>query len=132
MKPLTVLVAEDEESIRVLIEHWLLTAKHVVVGAGSATEAIAALKQRSFDLVITDVLMPDGDGLDLITALKQAQPSARILAMSGGGRYVEGNDCLKMARGLGAHAAVMKPFNWARLEAGMAEALAPAPTPSLI
>jgi len=132
MKPLTVLVADDEESIRALIENWLIRSQHAVVSTGSATEAIAALKQRSFDLVITDVLMPDGDGLDLITALKLAQPAARILAMSGGGRYVEGNDCLKMARGLGAHAVVMKPFNWDRLEAGMAEALAPAPAPGAL
>ncbi len=129
MKPLTVLVADDEESIRVLIETWLVRAKHTVVTTGSATEAIAALKQRKFDLVITDVLMPDGDGLDLITALKLAQPAARILAMSGGGRYVEGNDCLKMARGLGAHAVVMKPFSWEQLETSMAETLAPATAP---
>lgn len=130
MKPLTVLVADDEESIRVLIENWLVRSKHAVVTTGSATEAIAALKQRKFDLVITDVLMPDGDGLDLITALKLAQPAARILAMSGGGRYVEGNDCLKMARGLGAHAVVMKPFSWEQLKASMAEALAAAPVPA--
>lgn len=130
MKPLTVLVADDEESIRTLIEKWLIRSGHMAVSTGSATEAIAALKRRSFDLVITDVLMPDGDGLDLITALKLAQPAARILAMSGGGRYVEGNDCLKMARGLGAHAVVMKPFSWELLEASMAEALTPAPAPS--
>lgn len=130
MKSLTVLIADDEESIRALIEHWLRAAKHVVVTAGSATEAIAALQQRSFDLVITDVLMPDGDGLDLITALKQAQPAARVLAMSGGGRYMEGDDCLRMARGLGARAIVMKPFNWEQLSASIAEALAPVPAPS--
>lgn len=126
MKSLTVLVADDEESIRILIEKWLIRSKHTAVSTGSAMEAMAALKRRSFDLVITDVLMPDGDGLDLISVLKQAQPAARILAMSGGGRYVEGNDCLKMARGLGAHAVVMKPFSWEQLEAGMAEALATA------
>ena len=60
---------DDEESIRALIENWLIRSQHAVVSTGSATEAIAALKQRSFDLVITDVLMPDGDGLDLICLL---------------------------------------------------------------
>ncbi len=127
MKPLTILVADDEESIRLLIEHWLRGAQHTVVSVGSATGAIAELKRRSFDIVITDILMPDGDGLDLIAALKREQPATRILAISGGGRYVEGDNCLKMARGFGAHAVVMKPFDVAQLKAGIALALAPVP-----
>lgn len=131
MKSLTVLVVDDEENIRALIEHWLRTAMHSVVSVANATEAIIALKQRRFDLVITDVLMPDGDGLDLIGALRQEHPTARIIAISGGGRYVEGDDCLKMARGLGAHAAVMKPFKWEQLEASMAEAFAPVSAPGV-
>lgn len=131
MKSLTVLVVDDEENIRALIEHWLRTAMHSVVSVANATEAIIALKQRRFDLVITDVLMPDGDGLDLIGALRREQPTARILAISGGGRYVEGDDCLKMARGLGAHAGVMKPFKWEQLEASMAEAFAPVAAPGV-
>ncbi len=129
MKPLSILVADDEESIRELIEHWLRAAKHTARCVSNATEALDLLRMRTFDLVITDVLMPDGDGLDLITALRKAQPAARILAISGGGRYMEGNDCLKMARGLGAHAVVMKPFNWEQLEAGIAQAIAPLPAP---
>jgi YesN/AraC family two-component response regulator len=85
------------------------------------------MKERQFDLVITDVLMPDGDGIDLITELKKVQPSARILAMSGGGRYLEGSDYLKLATGLGAHAAIMKPFTWQQLRAAIEEAIAPQP-----
>jgi DNA-binding NtrC family response regulator len=127
LKPLTILVADDEESIRNLVARWLTEGAHRVMMVGSATEAFAAMKKQQFDLVITDVLMPDGDGLDLIAAMKRSQPGARILAISGGGRYVERTDCLKMARGLGAHVVVMKPFTWAQLEAGMVEALAEPP-----
>lgn len=123
MKPLSVLVADDEENIRHLLEGWLVAAGHAAAAVGNATEAFAAMKQRKFDLVITDILMPDGDGLALITELKRAQPATRILAMSGGGRYVEGDDCLRMARGLGAHAVVMKPFTWEQLQAGIDQAL---------
>jgi YesN/AraC family two-component response regulator len=60
--------------------------------------------------------MPEGDGLDLITELKKVQPKARILAISGGGRYLEGSDYLKLAKGLGAHSALMKPFTWQQLQ----------------
>lgn len=124
MKSLSILVADDQENIRTLLEQRLRAAGHTVQVAGSAKEGCAALKQRTFDLVITDVLMPDGDGLDLIAELKKAQPSARVLAISGGGRYVEGDDCLKMARGFGAHAIVMKPFTWEQLAAGIEQAFA--------
>ena len=75
-----------------------------------------AMAQQAFELVITDVLMPDGDGLDLITELRKKQPKARIIAMSGGGRYLEGSDYLKLAKGLGAHTAMMKPFTFEQLQ----------------
>jgi DNA-binding NtrC family response regulator len=127
MKSLSILVADDEESIRVLLQEWLADASHTVIACGNATEGIVAVKKHRFDLVITDVLMPDGDGLALITELKKVQPAVRIVAMSGGGRYLEGDDCLKMARGMGAHSILMKPFGHKELLAGIKQALAPQP-----
>ena len=66
---------------------------------------------------------PGGDGFELIAAFRKAQPTARIVAISGGGKYLQGTDCLKIARGLGANAAVMKPFKWDELQAGIDLAL---------
>jgi DNA-binding NtrC family response regulator len=123
MKSLNILVADDEDSIRSLLEHFLSSAGHTVVVAANAREACAAMAKQTFNLVITDVLMPDGDGLDLITELRKNQPAARILAMSGGGRYLEGSDYLKLAKGLGAHSAMMKPFTWQQLKQGIERAL---------
>ena len=123
MNALTILVADDDENIRALLEHLLVTAGHAVTAVGNAGEACVVMAKQSFDLVITDVLMPDGDGIDLITQLKRVQPRARILAMSGGGRYLEGGDYLKLAKGIGAHAAVMKPFDSQQFQAAMALAL---------
>lgn len=116
MNSLSILVADDEDSIRSLLEHFLKGAGHSVIAVSNAREACEAMTKQTFDLVITDVLMPDGDGLDLITELKKTQPRARILAMSGGGRYLEGSDYLKLAKGLGAHSAMMKPFTWQQLQ----------------
>jgi DNA-binding NtrC family response regulator len=116
MNSLSILVADDEDSIRSLLEHFLNNAGHRVVIVGNAREACEAMAKQMFDLVITDVLMPEGDGLDLITELKKVQPKARILAISGGGRYLEGSDYLKLAKGLGAHSALMKPFTWQQLQ----------------
>ncbi len=127
MKPLSILVADDEDSIRSLIQHFLGSAGHAVTVVGNAREACEVMARKHFDLVITDVLMPDGDGIDLITELKKVQPGARVVAMSGGGRYLEGSDYLKLARGIGAHSALMKPFTWAQLQAAMDQALASQP-----
>src|SRR5476649_1591845 len=110
MKPLSVLIADDEEDIRLLLEQWLKPLGHAVACVANATEAIKLLHRVHFDLVVTDILMPDGDGLKLIDEFKKAQPAARILAISGGGRYMDSNDCLKVARGLGADLAIIKPF----------------------
>jgi YesN/AraC family two-component response regulator len=73
--------------------------------------------------------MPEGDGIQLIKEMKEAQPTTRILAISGGGRYIEGDNCLRIARGLGAHAAVMKPFTRDQIFVGINDALAPEPAP---
>lgn len=127
MNPLSILVVDDEQKICALIQQWLIVAGHEVSVAGSGVGASEAVKQREFDLVITDVLMPDGDGLDLITELKRVQPKARVVAMSGGGRYVDGGDYLKLAQGIGAHAAVAKPFDWPQLLAAMEVALTAQP-----
>lgn len=124
MKPLDVLIADDEENISALVQICVAAEGHRAVCVASAREAIAAMGRQQFDLVITDILMPEGDGLALITELRKSQPAARILAISGGGRYMEGDDCLKMARGLGAHAAVMKPFNREQLLSGIEQAMA--------
>jgi DNA-binding NtrC family response regulator len=127
MNSLSILVADDEDSIRSLLEHFLKNGGHQVVVVGNAREACEAMARQPFDLVITDVLMPDGDGLDLITELRKVQPNARIVAMSGGGRYLEGSDYLKLAKGLGAHTAMMKPFTWQELQDAMHVALATLP-----
>ena len=120
---LSILLVDDDEGIRVLLTRWLMSRGHTVTPAGNAQEASRHLHTQLFDLVVTDVVMPDGDGFELITASREAQPTARIVAISGGGMYLHGGDCLKMARGLGAHAVLMKPFTWEQLQGEINRAL---------
>ena len=129
LEGLSVLTVDDEADIRLQMEIWLKEAGHTVVAAAEGAAARACLGQKQFDLVVTDVLMPKTDGLGLIAEIKKVQPSARIVAISGGGRYLDGTDCLKMATGLGAHAAVIKPFTREQLLAAIREAFAPLPPP---
>ena len=123
--PLSILVADDEEGIRNLLTMWLGSRGHTVACADSGQNAIHLLNRQRFDVVITDVMMPDGDGFELIPAVRKAQPDARIVAISGGGQFIPSTDCLALARGLGAHATVQKPFKWEQVRTGIATALPP-------
>jgi len=121
--PLSILIADDEPGIRDLLVRWLGGRGHVVACADCGQNASRMLGQQRFDLVITDVVMPDGDGFELIPAVRKSQPEARILAISGGGKYIPSSDCLTLARGLGAHAALLKPFNWEQVRSGIVQAM---------
>ncbi|HUR57863.1 MAG TPA: response regulator, partial [Opitutaceae bacterium] len=87
-------------------------------------EASALLAKENFDVLITDVMMPDGDAIGLIKDAKKAQPNLNILAISGGSRYLDAQECVKMAQALGAHATLQKPFSKEQLVAGMGQAAA--------
>jgi CheY-like chemotaxis protein len=106
-----VVVADDVVEIQQLLQQWLRDLGCVVTCVSTGREAARVLRAVHVDMVITDILMPDGDGLEVITDLKTAQPSARIIAMSGGGSHLRATECLKFASGLGAHGVLMKPFN---------------------
>lgn len=117
--PLSILVADDEEGIRNLLQHWLSRAGHEVVCVDCGQEASRLIRTRRFDVVITDIVMPEGDGFELISEFRKTLPEARIIAISGGGQYLDRDACLRIARGLGAHAVVMKPFNWEQVRAAI-------------
>ncbi len=112
---LTIVIADDVLEIRNLMQHWLNAAGCEVLSAASGREATDLVRTRNVDLVITDVLMPDGDGLEVITSLRRIAPRTKVLAISGGGNHLRATDCLAFARGLGAHGVLMKPFNRAQL-----------------
>ena len=103
-------VVDDVPEIQNLLQQWLRELGCVATCVSSGNDAIRILRTMHVDLVITDVIMPEGDGLDVITEMKRIQPTARILAISGGGAYIESSECLKWARGLGADAGLRKPF----------------------
>lgn len=124
MKSLAVLVADDVADIQHIIQCWLSEVGHRVACANTGEEAIRLLRGQPFDLIITDVIMPDGDGLDLIREARSRAPETRILAISGGGRFLKRETCLEMSRGLGAHALLLKPFNREQFMAELNQALA--------
>ncbi|MEO6004581.1 MAG: response regulator [Opitutus sp.] len=109
MKACSILVVDDEPALREILSRVLADAGHRVVGAGNGKEASKALSSGAFDIVLTDVIMPEKDGMQVISELRKKFPTVRIIAMSGGG-HVSRDQYLKIAKGLGAHAVLEKPF----------------------
>ena len=101
-----ILVADDDASIRLLIRHSLERAGYDVSEAVNGVEAVRAVHAAAFDLVITDILMPEMDGLETIVHLRKRKPALKVIAISG----YENALFLADARGLGAARVLAKPF----------------------
>jgi CheY-like chemotaxis protein len=110
MSRLSILVVDDRPEIRNLLRLWLESDNCAAACADGGNEALRLLKKTGFDLVVTDVLMPDGGGVDLISQVRTEYPKVRILAISGGGARVKSPTALQMAQSVGAHALLLKPF----------------------
>jgi CheY-like chemotaxis protein len=123
--PVSIVVADDVVEIQQLLQQWLRELGCLVTCVSTGREAVRVLRTVHVDMVITDILMPDGDGLELITELKRAQPSVRIIAVSGGGHHLRATECLKFATGLGAHGFLMKPFKREQLLEAVTKHLSP-------
>ncbi len=107
-----ILVIDDDSSIRQFFRRTLEEAGYGVSEASSAKEGLSHLKGHSVDLIITDVLMPEMDGLELTWVLHQQYPKIKVIAVSGGQREV---DYCNVARFFGAHDTLMKPVSVPRL-----------------
>jgi two-component system cell cycle response regulator CpdR len=121
--PRTVLVVDDDPSLCELLTLMLEMVGYKVTCAGNGRLAGKCLQQAVFVLVITDMLMPDRDGLEFIADVRQQQPYTRIIAMTGGG-HIPGDKYLKMASGLGAHGVLKKPFSRPELLSAVEQVLA--------
>jgi DNA-binding NtrC family response regulator len=119
MKPLSVLVVDDDEPTRRVLQLWLQSHGHRATCVDGGNKALEWLRAHEIDLVITDVLMADGNGIDLIGHMKRARPKIRVLAITGGGPEATSSSCLHRAYLAGAHALLLKPFQQDQLSKAM-------------
>ncbi len=102
-----VLVADDEPHVRRLLTQQMQQCGFDVSEAANGNEAIAMMKEDSFDLLIVDIVMPDKDGLEVIMFMEEHRPETRIIAVSAPGNELY----LTSAKGLGASRVFQKPFS---------------------
>jgi len=108
-----VLVIDDDDEVRDFLVRLLTRRGYSVTGARNGEAALASLASESFALVITDIVMPDMEGLETIKRVRRSNPTMPIIAISGGGSSQI--DYLKFARKFGADAVLAKPFDPAEL-----------------
>lgn len=105
-----ILLVEDNDDLRSMLKQSLEKRNHKIIEASNGREALNKFKSVMTDLVITDILMPEQDGIGLIVELKKLKPELLIIAISGGGKIGPSN-YLDIAGTLGADAVFYKPFN---------------------
>ncbi len=117
-----VLIIDDESNVRSMLRRMLHQAGHQVSEASNGAEGIKLYEQDQPDLIITDILMPEKEGIETIIALHRANPDLPIIAISGGGR-LGGTDFLCSAQLLGARHTLSKPFRGDQLLSAVSESL---------
>ncbi len=118
----SILVVDDEPGIRELLVIMLESAGYAVTPSQNGIEAPKILAAQKFDVVITDLLMPERDGLEFITEVRKTFPEVKIIAMSGGGRIAR-DSYLRIAKNFGAHLLLEKPFNQSSVVAAVKSVL---------
>ena len=108
----TILVIDDEEMMRVLLRSTLKGAGYEVVEAANGRQGLELYRRRPTDLVITDIAMPEMNGLDMILELTRYFLDAKVIAISGEGGE---KNVLDVAKLLGARRTFHKPFSMLEL-----------------
>ena len=105
-----ILIIDDEVQIREMLGQMLSREGYEVVHAADGKVGMSVCREQHIDLIITDIIMPEKDGIEMILELRHDFPNLKVIAISGGGRL--GPDgYLEMAQKLGASRTFFKPFN---------------------
>jgi CheY-like chemotaxis protein len=130
-----ILLIEDDDSVRTILYLTLVHCGHNVVEARNGREGLDLFRQGVVDLVITDIVMPEKEGFEVLMKIRKKNPALKIIAISGGGLHNAAH-YLHTAKLLGAAKVLAKPFSNEALMAAVNELLpggetsAPTPRPS--
>lgn len=120
-----ILVIDDDPAMLTLIKRFLSGSDYDVVSARSGNAGLAELDADGIDLILTDLLMPERDGVEVLMAVKKRRPDLPVVVMSGGGQMLS-QQMLDMMPLLGAAKVLEKPFRREALLQIVQELLGPA------
>lgn len=113
-KSFRILVVDDDEAIRSGLQTLLTLSGYTVEVASNTVSALHTMETRTFDLVITDIIMPGESGLSLIQDIKHYHDQIKVIAISGGGKNM-GSGLLAVAKKLGVKHVLQKPISSTKL-----------------
>lgn len=119
-----ILLIEDDEIVRHAVHAVLHKAGHTVEDARDGREGLRLIAAGDYDLYITDIVMPQAEGIEVIRAIREIDQARPIIAISGGGR-IDKQEMLRWAGRFGATETLAKPFTMQELSAAVARCLAP-------
>ena len=112
-----ILLIEDDDAVRMTLRLGLVNLGHKVVEAENGSGGLALFKAQPVDLVVTDIVMPDGEGVETIRALRKISVEVPIIAISGDGEYLQDLELF------GATETLEKPFEIGLLQAAIVKSL---------
>ena len=118
-----ILVVDDEAPVREMVTAMIESVGYEVIEAENGLEAYDICKKIPVDLIVTDIVMPDKNGIDLIMTLKKEYPDLPVVAISGGGGITGRFDYLEIAKLVGAQNILKKPFSMGEIRSLIANAL---------
>ncbi len=105
-RQIRILVVDDDPSVRAVIRAMLESVGFSVQVAVNGRDAMSMLGSAAYDLIMTDLVMPEQEGIATIKQIRQSHPDLKVIAMSG----AFGGDYLRIAGYLGAHGTLAKPL----------------------
>ena len=105
-----ILVVDDETPIRTLVSKIVMKDGHEVLEAENGVDACKSFQGNDIDLIITDLVMPEQNGIEMIIEIKKTHPNVKVIAISGGSGFSGQIDLLSVAKLLGAKHIIKKPF----------------------
>ena len=120
--PQRIVLVDDDEPTRELFAKLLTQRGYMVTQAGNGRAALDQMGQKPAELVITDMIMPEMDGMEIIVAVRRIYPGVKIIAVAESGLGPAENS-LKIARALGAHKTLVKPLDAEQLISAVQEVL---------
>jgi CheY-like chemotaxis protein len=110
-----ILLIDDEPLIITMLSTFLGREGHEVVSAGDGKEGLKALDGDSFDLIITDIIMPECDGFEVLMSIEKMPNRPKIIAMSGGSSYLVQDYLLDISKKMNADRVISKPIQLSKL-----------------
>jgi len=106
-----IMIVEDDPHIRAMLQETLQQEGYETFVAEHGVDAIEYYQQHNVDVVVTDILMPEKEGLSLITEIRRVNPASKIIAISGGAPQISSGCNLELARMFGAQHTFQKPLD---------------------